>query len=178
MKASYLLPCPCGREIPVDTSQAGQPVRCQCGNQLEAPTLLRMKKLKPAAQPAPGATARRSRWGLRQRLVFLGLAIALPALVMAGLTFTSRPPQAAVITYAPLDSLSLTQIWQVWQDLHRGLVRKAIPAEAAYAEALKYNRIWTGVFLGVGALGALVMLSAFFVSTPAQSPAKKPTAKK
>lgn len=35
----YLLSCGCGRKIPVSRSQAGQELKCECGESLQIPTL-------------------------------------------------------------------------------------------------------------------------------------------
>ncbi len=41
----YLLPCSCGKTVPVETSQAGGEVRCDCGQVLKIPSLSNIKKL-------------------------------------------------------------------------------------------------------------------------------------
>ena len=57
--AKYLLPCSCGRKMPVEPRQAGQSVDCACGESLEIPTMLAMSALEPAdsvaENPEPSA---------------------------------------------------------------------------------------------------------------------------
>ena len=45
----YLLPCPCGKSVKIETSQAGQTVVCSCGENLLVPSMLKIKAL-PEAQ--------------------------------------------------------------------------------------------------------------------------------
>lgn len=47
MSQKYLLPCSCGKSVPVETSQAGSDVVCQCGETLKVPSMLKIKKLRP-----------------------------------------------------------------------------------------------------------------------------------
>jgi hypothetical protein len=170
MKPRYLLPCACGREIPIETSQAGEVVRCECGAELEAPTLLRMSSLKRAPEPVIDATPRQSRWGSRQRLRLIGAIIAVPCLILAGLVFMTRPRLENVITHRPLDTLSFYQTWQIWQDLRIGVDRQAIAMESVYKDVLKFNKLWLGAFLAVAGVGCLLILSSWFVPNP-QRPA-------
>ena len=52
MQTRYLLPCSCGQKIAIEPRQAGQSIRCPCGNSVEAPTMLKMTALEPA-EPEP-----------------------------------------------------------------------------------------------------------------------------
>ena len=51
MSQKYLLPCSCGKEVLIETSQAGGNVLCECERSLKIPTLLQMKRL-PLAEEA------------------------------------------------------------------------------------------------------------------------------
>ncbi len=95
MSARYQLTCPrCNRSTPIETSQAGQALPCECGETLRVPTMLKIKRLPvwnddataapstdeivaPAAEPstvetsvdvppssAPSASSSNKRWGL------------------------------------------------------------------------------------------------------------------
>lgn len=162
MKASYRLPCSCGRDITVQTSQAGQSVRCQCGAEQEVPTLMRMSSLPLAEEPRPAPPPRR--WGLRQRLILIGAIIALPSLALAAYLFWSLPPQEYVVpTQAPLDYLTVGQTWQIWQDLRSGIERRPLPAEVFYEALARNNRQWLTVSLVLFGAGALTMISSLFV---------------
>ena len=45
MSQKYLLSCTCGKDVPIETAQAGGNVLCDCGLSLKVPTLLQIKKL-------------------------------------------------------------------------------------------------------------------------------------
>ena len=46
MSARYQLTCPrCNRSTPIETSQAGQSLSCECGETLRVPTMLKIKRL-------------------------------------------------------------------------------------------------------------------------------------
>jgi len=120
----YLLPCPCGRQVPVARRQAGETVRCACGESLEVPTLLRLTRLPRAAEPAPGA-ASGATWGLRHRLWLLGTVIfvlAVVPIVVLVLCFPSppqkiSPPPEQIREEAR--TFSATDAWVVWRQLER-----------------------------------------------------------
>ncbi len=170
MKPRYLLPCSCGREIPIEVGQAGQVVHCQCGATLEAPTLLRLKSLKRVVEEVSAETRRKPRWGLRQRLALLGMAIAVPFLILAAISFVGRPRRQAVLTYAPLDSLTYVQTWQVWQDLQRGVGRRPNTAETLFSEALKFNHRWIAIFLAVAGVGIMLTMGSLFIKRQPRRP--------
>ncbi|MBQ8285412.1 MAG: hypothetical protein IJZ10_03830 [Thermoguttaceae bacterium] len=57
MSARYQLTCPrCQRQIPIETSQAGQTLPCECGESLRVPTMLKMKRLPLWGDDATGPT--------------------------------------------------------------------------------------------------------------------------
>ena len=171
MQTKYLLPCSCGREIPIEASQAGQTIRCQCGADLEAPRLMRMSSLKRAEQEASPARPRNG-WGTRQRLVLLGALLALPGIVLTTYLLLNRPKLAEVPTHAPLDSLTISETWNIWLDLRTGIQRHPTGMELYYQERLKANRQWTGVALAICGLGVLVMASSLLVPQPRRRPAQ------
>ncbi len=60
MSQLYKLACPCGKEHPVEASQAGRSIECACGNRLNIPSMLKIRRLplwdgEPAAEPAAPA---------------------------------------------------------------------------------------------------------------------------
>jgi len=50
MSLKYLLPCSCGQDVPIETSQAGGNVLCNCGLSVQVPSLLKIKKLQLASE--------------------------------------------------------------------------------------------------------------------------------
>jgi hypothetical protein len=45
----YLLDCPCGRKLPVNRSQAGETVACECGSEIRVPSLSKLRELSGIA---------------------------------------------------------------------------------------------------------------------------------
>ena len=87
MKAVYLLPCSCGKKVPVDAGQAGAKVTCECGQQVAVPTFRALRNLeqeKPAAAATGGATAGKpSEWNPVRGIMFsFGLLLSLIAAVL------------------------------------------------------------------------------------------------
>jgi hypothetical protein len=84
MKAVYLLPCSCGKKIPVDAGQAGAKVMCDCGQQLAVPTYRALKDLEQEKPVAAGAAAAEtSDWNAIRGVMFsFGLLVSLIAAVL------------------------------------------------------------------------------------------------
>jgi len=84
----YLLPCPaCNSRLPVETGQAGQTIRCSCGNSLEVPSIRGLRALVQVAEERPTAAS----WTKRKGLLFLGAAVSIGALVAAAAVVAFRP---------------------------------------------------------------------------------------
>jgi hypothetical protein len=76
MSVKYLLPCSCGRTVPVEVRQSGLDVRCECGATLVVPVLRDLKQLavqpeSSARRPFDGAAL----WTWRQQ--YRGIAVLL-----------------------------------------------------------------------------------------------------
>ena len=84
----YLLPCPaCNSQLPVETGQAGQTIRCSCGKSLEVPSIRGLRALEQVADERPATAA----WTKRKGLAFLGGAMSSGALVAAAAVLALRP---------------------------------------------------------------------------------------
>jgi hypothetical protein len=148
VRAKYLLPCVCGQEIPVEATQAGQQVRCQCGVELEVPTLLNLTRLKSAAPPAAAPRRTRSAWGHRQRVMLVGLAIMAVGTLWAGWELLQRPLWLDVSSFRPRDAVIY------WSSLKQGVDRRMV-WEFHYTQRLDDNNLWlvvAGVVTGLGLL--------------------------
>jgi len=84
----YLLPCQsCNSRLPVETGQAGQTIRCSCGNIVEVPSIRGLRALEQVADERPAAAT----WTKRKGLLFLGAAMSIGALAAAAAVLALRP---------------------------------------------------------------------------------------
>ncbi len=94
MSNARLLPCSCGRKVPVRPSQAGQTVRCSCGAELQVPAWREIAALEPASAKAAPAGA--GPWGWPERLLLLGVAGLAVAVAICAYLLVTRPIQPSV----------------------------------------------------------------------------------
>ena len=169
----YLLPCQCGRKIPVDTTKAGRTLKCECGAQLEVPTLGGLKKLEPVTQAKRAHSA--ANWGPRQRVLLVGILICVTGLGIAGFFWHHRPlppPHELRIEQIPqyVQSLSLMQTIKLWEALERGLPEELGREDQAYQKARQAYIRRTGVALFIAAGGVLVMVIPLFIPKKRRRP--------
>jgi hypothetical protein len=158
----YLLPCSCGRKIPVEPRQAGESVGCACGETVAVPTLLALSRLEMA--PSPDEKPAAAPWGLPQRMVLFGAVLLPVAAIAAGLLYRSRPtPPAQNVNLESVQQrvrgLSAVRSMQFWYALqHEGLSPGLTPQEQAYEEASARWRSWLIVvaILGMAAIALIV----------------------
>ena len=81
----YLLPCSCGKSVAVEVSQAGQSVRCPCGNTLDVPAMRLIRQLPPAVRRTSTNAMRDRPWSLHAASALRrGLAVLVGGLGTAG----------------------------------------------------------------------------------------------
>ncbi len=118
--SQFLLPCACGRRLAIAASQAGQRLRCECGRELDGPTLRELNRLdrvetQPSSAPAAG-------WTGRQGLIFLGAAIAALALAaFAWLEIRHPPSRESAMPKTNVDLLTPAQAWAYWEVFALGI---------------------------------------------------------
>ncbi|MGA2797531.1 MAG: hypothetical protein ABSE63_08145 [Thermoguttaceae bacterium] len=158
MNTTYLLPCSCGRKIAVQLRQAGETVKCECGNSIDVPTLSNIKKLERFQSPAEPKTVQ-SYWTFEHGLIFAGGLVILVAIGLGGWLYWSGPadpyanftPEQMIqgaATRTPIQSLRL------WQALVRGgLEHHKRWAEVIFTDIqAQYQVYWwiLGVVVGIG----------------------------
>ena len=162
MRVKYLLPCPCGKEVPVDTTQAGQSVECECGQSMEVPTLKGLRALQQVApdQPTPRKSAE---WGARQATFVVGLVITLIGGSMVLRFYSARPTE---VGYAQqVQRLSPRQTWDLWQNLRTGARVPAFTRDP-FAEVVSYYRLWMAMAIAVAVLGVAITASSWLIPKP------------
>ncbi|MGA2060986.1 MAG: hypothetical protein ABSG67_10930 [Thermoguttaceae bacterium] len=176
MNTMYLLPCSCGRKIPVQLRQAGEIVKCDCGASLEVPTLSGLKslqKLEASAEPKIARTA----WTAGHRLTFFGWLVILVAIGLGGWLYWSGPvdpyanftPEQMIqgaATRTPIQSLRL------WQFLVRdGLEHHKRPAERDFEDKQAGHQILWWVWAIVPITGfALVVTGIILLKLKKKKP--------
>jgi hypothetical protein len=166
----YLLPCPCGRKLPIQSRQAGEIITCHCGNSIEVPTMLGLKKLEQAELPVMPVTAK-SIWTAGHRIIFLGGLVVFAAILIGAWLLWIRP----VDPYADFtpdqmqkiaELLTPIQSLRFWQILERGgLEFHKRGVDIAFADLkVQYRVYWwlTGLTAGIGVLliaGGIIVLS-------------------
>lgn len=139
MSQNYRLPCSCGQEIVVQTSQAGQNVTCACGRTVEAPRLRELRLLQPAeATPLAEYRAPVAQVSF-PRIVFVLSLIGLVATSLYGglmflglqsLDLGMSEEQLAQRDSETIDKMNLEQLWGAWVSLRSdGLGLEAPPPE-------------------------------------------------
>ncbi|HUT10276.1 MAG TPA: hypothetical protein VMY42_07265 [Thermoguttaceae bacterium] len=158
----YLLPCSCGRKIPIEVGQAGQTARCECGAPLKVPTMLEMAALEKLDSESPPVKS--TAWGIRQGLALLGIVMVLASLVLAVIAYRSRPgtPSAELIRercqeFSPVESL------RYWHELRDdGPDPFSRREKEQHADVGRRFHLWVTVTLVVAAGGIVLVASALF----------------
>ncbi len=165
MTIKYLLPCPCGEKIPIEAGQSGQTISCRCGRQLDAPTMLEIRRLEQV--PTEATVVPRRTWGIHQALALIGGLIVLAAVcLLAGLYVTRplppQPPDERHVAKV-IGELSLLESMREWASLPRDLRDTPQYAVKAYEQALAGRHRWMGVVAVIGVAGILCAAASLLV---------------
>lgn len=161
MAAKYLLPCPCGQQIVVQPRQAGETITCSCGASLQVPTLLDMTGLDLAPPESAAPTPPSVAWGLRHRLLFLGMFLVVAAVVGVVWLYVERP-RSRFDTIDPehiratAQKLPPSQAWGIWESMKQGLDRRT---DQVYEAAVLRFRVWQCVVGVLALLGIALVLA-------------------
>jgi hypothetical protein len=166
MTRPYLLPCRCGKTIPIETRQAGETVRCACGAEQEAPTLLEIRKL-PQVEPdpaAPGSVAAPG-WGLPEQLTLVGAILLVIGLLLAGYFQATRPalPAPADIRRRVGHATPVELVHGFRALRQMGLPTEQSAEDARLEERIRYHRTGLAAALVVAAAGAGVLAAGRIV---------------
>ncbi len=168
MNTFYLLPCPCGRKIPVQLPQAGEIVTCACGGSLEVPSLLGLKALERSDVPAESKTPKTA-WGTGHRLIFSGAIIILFAIGMGAWLFWF-PPIDPYANFTPdqmrqaVETLTPAKTWLFWQMLEsKGLDRRKRGPEIEFADNQAKHQFKWGLLALVAGTGLAVVAAGIII---------------
>jgi hypothetical protein len=164
MTIRYWLDCPCGQRLAVDTTQAGESVRCVCGADLQVPALREMSCLETAVtNKAPNARQGKHFWGKRQSRIFLATFITVGAVGALLLLELMRPRLVDVELLPPV------QVWTMWQDLRRGPDRNLAAAEQQIIDSQGVFRAGEMIMAVCAAAGILLMVVGYAMPGPRPS---------
>ncbi|HEX3725927.1 MAG TPA: hypothetical protein VHV08_06775 [Pirellulales bacterium] len=166
--SEYLLPCSCGRQVPVTPRMAGETIECACGNRLDVPTLRHMRLL--IANAPVGATPARE-WTNRHRLAFVWLVLMAIAAGIAAYFSWQIPPEPQIRVHAVDDlvraSNSPAEVYATFQELEKGIRPQTVTVTAEVQKILEQRsqltwgiRIALGVCLFAAAAAAVTLLAA------------------
>jgi len=170
----YLLPCSCGRKIPIEPGQAGQTLSCECGASLKVPTMLEMAHLEELACESP--PEKQTVWGIRQSLTLLGVVMVLGSLVLAVVAYRSRPKTSSAELirqhcqeFPPVESLYRWH--QLRDDGPDPFTRRE---KEQRADRIGRFRLWVIATLVVAAGGIVLVTSALLSGKAYRSKEGKP----
>ncbi|MGD0652792.1 MAG: hypothetical protein ABSA16_00475 [Thermoguttaceae bacterium] len=168
MNTIHLLPCSCGRKIPVQLRQAGEIVKCECGTSLEVPTLTGTKALQSVETTAEPQIARTA-WTTGHRLTFFGGLVILAAIAIGGWLFWTRPvdpyanftPEQMIQT---AETLTPMQSLRFWQMLERGgLEYHKHGADIVFADLKAQHQIYWWLVAIVAGTGLALVAAGIIV---------------
>jgi hypothetical protein len=159
MSDKYLLPCNCGQTVVIEPRQAGSMVTCVCGKSLEAPTIRAMTHLSRAEveEELPPL------WTLRHGLIFLGLAIAIPAFVFASYLYYQIPTLQDSDYEEYIMQFTPAQSWALWQIYSHGMPKSPSPETRAMIEGIQSLHRWITLGVAIGIAGLFISASAFLI---------------
>jgi hypothetical protein len=157
----YLLPCSCGQNVPVGVHQAGLSVACACGKQLEVPTRRGITQLELQADEGMAPSASSVGWGLRQRVMLLGIVFLVPALLTWAVLRATWPSDAIGPMIAAAEPVEAVE-W--WQALKHGVDTRDNPASVKFVARIQAYTVMTYVSYGAAAMGGVLILVSLFIA--------------
>jgi hypothetical protein len=145
----YLLPCSCGRKIVVQTSQAGDRVRCTCGEERDVPTMIDITRLEPVVEDSPSEAS--GSWGTRERLMLVGSFVIAIGLCVAAFYVAFRRPTA--LDFQELAPSEAMEVYQIFRDGGPG--GRLLPRDVydlIVARQFKWGMILAGLITAIGVI--------------------------
>lgn len=173
----HLLPCACGKSIPVEVSQAGDRVACECGAQVEVPPLRQLRELPLQQQASDAAGRPQSDWAVHQGVLTAGALVALVLAALGGWWWISEPPMPkgfdAVATGERLDlvvdQMTPRQAYGQWVTVYaqaRPFETVQDPREEALIAVIEHHRQVRWALLIAAAATAVISVGLFLQLKP------------
>ncbi len=186
MAQKYLLSCSCGREIPVEVSQAGETVTCACGAAVEVPSMREIRALPPDDSEPPDPVVKRRSWHPVQGILFgFGALLMVVCGGFALLVHVARsninrdePAQLReqlASHVAELEKADIEQIYEGWK------INKALPLRKERPFSFVVLREWYSalgwemmLYLGGALIGAVLVVASLTIRPRASEPPPPP----
>lgn len=164
MPIQYLVPCSCGRKMPVETRQAGEVISCACGASLDIPRLIELKKLEKIAIQAADAKPH-GIWGVGQGLILSGAVLLIGVVLLsilviifgAGDPYDNMTPDQIRTAF---QQMTPEQTWGTWMNLRQSGINPPKKAVERYLEGLHAQRQMLLAFLSIAAVVDVALLVA------------------
>jgi len=165
MTTQYLLSCTCGQTTIVTASQAGETLRCNCGQDLEVPTMRGLRGLEQVEQGAD----ERPLWTAQQGMIFLGLVIMLAGLAFSAYLYWNVPVMDESLARLEIERLTPAESFRSWRELRREPGNSRSYWVDIFANRI--NTLWRWIFVGlaVAVAGVVVVAAGFFMNARSAS---------
>lgn len=174
---AYLLPCSCGQRLKVSTAQAGQPIRCACGNELTVPTLRGLRELEVDEGPTKARDRSQRTWDNRHRAAFVLIVAALGCFLAAGYFLLQVPVLNEVasdeVVANWLDTGTPADVLAIYNDLKKGLPATEIDMEVL--ESIRSFFLWCASIAAAAGLAGLIAAGLILRRRPQKRPAMQET---
>jgi len=159
-RITYLLPCSCGKEVSIELRQAGETVRCECGQACAVPTMREVRCLRPAPASETTPADTKPAWGNSQRFLVAGLVVVLLAAVAAIILYRQSPTYFVGLPSpeAERQFVERLPILATLQYFHQRILPGIDIPEPAWVQS-KRSMVSLGMatLSGVGAIGLILL---------------------
>lgn len=171
----YLVPCPCGRTIPTDVSQAGLPLKCECGATVVAPTLRGLKELPRVEQAS--AAAGGFVWRPGYGIALIGVLVVLAGVawgIHAARNMPEHPQEVLELRLA--DSSDHTprqwhQLYLLYKEV--GFDREVHPIMGEYERITRIGRFTIGTAAVLVVIGLAMVGGGLFWKMEDEQPVER-----
>ena len=173
MSELYLLPCQCGKTVPVSVAQAGSQVQCGCGLPVEVPKMREIRALKPVPKsevPVSHRDGENQYNGVTPQRAFFAICMCvgiIASIICGEMAFRLSQMQVApprdvehVMDDRFVDGLTKTETLDVWMRFKK-LGISGTPGSQWHETREEYARLKTlikatGMIAGLGFLSAVL----------------------
>ena len=155
----------------ITSGQAGETLVCQCGRELEVPTMRGLRVLERSGDE----DLQRPLWTARQGLVFLGLVIMLSGLTFAGYIYWNMPRIDERLARFEFDNRTPAGTVNSWRELREEPTGQPSPWLQVFMRRIAALRRWIFVGWAVAIVGAVIAAAGLLAKNRGRSrPLRRP----